>query len=312
MPDPNGGTKHCRNCGRPLAAGASFCRACGTKYEAPAAVAGAPVALAAQPPGSRRRNRTAIWVGLSIVLIGAGAAVAILLAGGGEASTTTVVVNGRTTTLTETTETLDTESEPTQTLAGAVEAGRYVQAGSFKTVPHAEAERERLAGEGIEVEVISSDDAAELYPGFQVLLGGPLQTGSQEASMVKRLRQNGVPSAYAREITPAAEIGGPAETAGSWSGSLDRSSGEHPNLSSLSVSLEMDSEGSAGTLEFGGSGCREDLSLSEAGPTTLTYAQGASCIGDGEILVRPSGGELMLTLLPLDTDILVLGSLSPV
>ena len=186
-----------------------------------------------------------------------------------------------------------------------------MQAGSFKTVPHAETERERLAAAGIDVRVVPSSGVEEFYPGFQVLIGGPFEASSQEVSMVKALRRNGVPSAFGRDLTPALEIGDPAEIAGRWSGALDRSSGEHPNLTgSLPVNLEIDSGGNTGRLEFEDSGCGEELTLSETTATTLFYTQGKFCVGSGELLVRPAGGQLMLSLLPLDTDVLVLGSLS--
>lgn len=267
---------------------------------------------------SSRRRHTAIWFGAAIVLVGAGVAVAILLSSGGGSASTTVLVRDDSTTVTETNTTTEVSVSDSTTesseapVAGSVEAGRYVQAGSFKTVSHAETEQERLAVAGVDVQIVSSDDAEELYPGFQVLLGGPFEAGSQEASMVKALRRNGVPSAFARDLTPALEIGDPSEIAGRWSGELDRSSGEHPNLSgALPVTLELDSDGGSGTLAFEDDGCREELTLSEATTTTLSYEQSQLCVGSGDLLVRPAGGQLMLSLLPLDTDVLVLGSLSP-
>jgi hypothetical protein len=316
--DPSGGDRHCAGCGAPLAPGAAFCRSCGTRYEeqAPPLTATAPRVAAPATPQQPRRSRVAIWVGVAIVLIGAGVATAILLANGGGSSSTTVLVGSNSRGGAEASSeaaTAGTTSESVQEAAtDSVEAGRYVQAGSFKTVPHANAERERLAAAGIDVQVVSSDGVEELYPGFQVLLGGPLAAGSQEASMVKALHRNGVPSAFARDVTPALEIDSPAETAGRWSGVLDRSSGERPSLSGpLTVSLEMDSGGRSGTLEFSDPSCRDELTLSETTPTTLAYAQGQPCIGAGNLLVRPAGGQLMLTLQPIDTDVLVLGSLSP-
>jgi SPOR domain len=315
--DPDGGARHCTNCGQPLVASAAFCRSCGARYEAPRSTPTETAPRTAGPAssGSPGRRRTAIWVAAAIILIGAGAAVAILLSSGGGSPSTTVLVSSEGTTATETT-TIETSAGTTTEVADApsassVEAGRYVQAGSFKTVSHAETERERLAAAGVDVRVVSSDGAEELYPGFQVLLGGPFEAGSEEAATIKALRHNGVPSAFARNLTPAAEISGPAETAGRWSGLLDRSSGEHPNLTGpLSVSLEMDAGGRTGTLEFE-AGCRDELTLSERTATTLSYAQGQFCAGSGDLLVRPADGQLMLSLLPLDSDVLVLGSLSP-
>jgi hypothetical protein len=227
------------------------------------------------------------------------------------------LVSSGTTTTVETTTTETTATETTTAIAkrtatDAVEAGRYVQAGSFKVLAHAETERERLAEAGIDVEVVSSEDAEEFYAGFHVLLGGPLATSAEETSVVKALKRNGVPSAFAREVTPALEIGDPAELAGYWSGELDRSSVERPSLNrSLPVTLEMDSDGVTGTLEFETDGCQDELTLSETTDATLTYALTELCAGRGDLLVRPAEGELMLSLLPQDTDVLMLGRLSP-
>jgi hypothetical protein len=310
--DLSGGARNCTNCGQALAAGAAFCRSCGARYEAPGPDRAATAPRPPAPPNDPRRSRAAIWVAAVIVVVGAGAALAILLAsGGGSASTTVLVSNGTTTTVemttTETTATVDEESA-----TDAVEGGRYVQAGSFKTLAHAEAERERLAEAGIDVIVVSSEDVEEFYAGFYVLLGGPLAMSSEETSMVKALKGSGVPSAFAREVTPALEIGDPADLAGYWRGALDRSSAERPGLNrSLPVTLEMDSDGVTGTLEFETDGCQDELTLSETTDTTFTYALTELCAGRGDLLVRPSEGQLMLSLFPLDTDVLILGRLSP-
>jgi hypothetical protein len=311
--DPASGGRHCLSCGQRLAPGAAFCRHCGSRYEEPATP---PPPQASSPPKARRR--AAIWVAAAVVLLGAGAAAAILIASGGGSSTTTVLVGSDTTAAAdsgdvETEAGADSAAGPTEGPAvDSVEAGRYVQAGSFKTVSHADEERERLEAAGIDVQVVASDGAEQFYPGFQVLLGGPFEAGSEEASTVKALRRNGVPSAFARGLTPARQIGGPAETAGLWSGTLDRSSGERPGLTGpLPVTLQMNADGRAGILEFEDSDCRDDLTLSETTATTLSYTQSQPCTANGDVLVRPAGGQLMLSLLPADTDVLVLGKLSP-
>ncbi len=307
--EAGGGARTCANCGQALAPGAAFCRSCGARHESELP-GSAPLSRPGRQSSRPGRSRTAIWAGGALVLAGAGAALAILLSSGGGSSSTTVLVGSGEKSVTAT-GTTETTSESAGSPIGSVEAGRYVQAGSFKTVPHAETERERLAAAGVDVRVVPSDDAEELYPGFQVLLGGPLRSSSQETSMVKALHGAGVPSAFARELSPAREIGDPGEIAGAWSGVLDRSSGEHPNLNgSLPVSLEVDPGGSTATLAFE-DGCHDELTLAEATPTTLDYAQGRPCAADGDLLVRPAGGQLMLSLLPSDSDALVLGSLSP-
>lgn len=261
------------------------------------------------------RSRTALWIGAVIVLVGAGAAIAILLARGGDTSRTTVLVDraGRTTTVTTEAEVTDSETadDSGTSTSEAVDAGRYVQAGSFRTVSHAEQERERLAAAGVDVRVISSDVAAELYPGFQVLIGGPFgNSPSQEQSLIRALKDSGV-SAFARDISPASLLNGAGDAAGRWTGTLDRSSDERPKLNgSVPVTLEFDPDGSAGTLEAEGR-CSENLTLKEAGPETLVYFQDAPCVSGGQVFVRPAGDELMLAMLPLGTDIFVTGTLSP-
>jgi hypothetical protein len=265
------------------------------------------------------RTRTALWIGAVVVLIGAGAAVAILLAHGGGSSRTTVLVDrtGRTTTVTTEARAREPEAtrEPEVTrdteaaTSAAVDAGTYVQAGSFRTVSHVEQERERLAAAGIDVRVISSDVAAELYPGFQVLIGGPFDSSAQEESLIGALKENGV-SAFARDLSPAPPLNGAADAAGSWAGTLDRTSGERPDLEGpVPATVEIDSDGETGTLEV--EGCSEALTLIEEGPRTLTYSQDSPCVAGGKVFVRPIGGELMLAMLPLGTDVFVTGTLSP-
>lgn len=269
---------------------------------------------ASTPEPAGGRSRTAFWVAAVIILVGAGAAVAILLAGGGDSSRTTVLVDraGKTTTVT-------TEAESTEAAAGdsnseasastEVEPGLYVQAGSFRSLPGAEEERARLAAAGVDVNVVSSDGAAELYPGFQVLFSDPISSAAQERSLLKSLEDNGV-DGFARDLSPAPLLDGASDAAGRWTGALDRTSGEHPNLEgTLTVTVAIDSDGQAGTLEIAG-GCSENLGLKEEGPTTLTYSQDASCVSGGDVFVRPAGSELMVSMLPLGTDVFVTGSLS--
>lgn len=275
-------------------------------------------------------SRTALWAGATIVLIGAGAALAILLAGSGGKAGTTVVVDrsGRTSVATAAGKRGATGEETSRggrstgaanpgstgepvsaAVPDAIEAGRYVQAGTFRTVSHAELERERLEAAGIDVSVASSDGGAELYPNFQVLLAGPVRGRAQEKSLVAALRGNGVPSAFARDVSPATRIAGPSAAAGRWSGTLERSSPEKPKLDGpLDVVLEIDPDGRTGRLEQGG--CGEALDLDEARAATLTYRQSTPCVSGGILAVRPTGAQLMVTLAPLGSDVLALGSLS--
>lgn len=316
---PAGIPRHCENCGQPLAPDASFCRFCGQRFEEQA------VPEQVRPPQS---GRVAFWLAGAIVVIGIGAAAAILLAGGGGSSRTTVVFDtseGSRDATPRTVETTDDETAETPTeattpasssrtgegVSGGIDAGRYVQAGSFRTLSHAEDEQERLGAAGVEVEVVSSDGAAEFYPGFQVLLAGPFVSKSEEKGVVEGLKRNGVPSAFVRDLSPAPALEGPEEAAGTWEGEVERSSDERPGLDGdLPVRLEFSSDGETGTLETGS--CSEGLTLAEPGRATLTYAQDRLCISGEELFVRPTEeGQLMVTLLPLDSDAIILGTLNP-
>jgi hypothetical protein len=247
------------------------------------------------------------WAGATIVLVGAGIAAAILLAGG-EGTASTTVVSESTTTTTEQSST----TVKVRRIEGSIAPGRYIQAGSFKTVDHAELERDRLAADGIDVSVVSSDLAAELYPGFQVLLTGPYADRRGQAAMLKALHRNGVPSAFARDLSPAPAVGGPAGAEGRWVGELNRSSGEHPNLSGpLPVTLELEPGGETGKLEFETLGCRDGLLLREDVEAYLVYDRTRHCAAGGDLLIRPGGDMAQLSILPVDSDALVLGTLSP-
>ena len=119
-----------------------------------------------------------------------------------------------------------------------------------------------------------------------------------------------MPSAFARELSPALEIEGAAAAAGTWIGELERTSGERPGLNGpLNVALTVDPSGNSATLDFQDVHCRTTLQAAEATDFTVGYRQRGACVGGGTWWLRPSGDELMMTLLPPDTDTIVLGTL---
>lgn len=307
----NATERRCGRCGQPLAPGASFCRSCGARYEEPAAAPPpqpspppeAAVAATVPRPRPQRSLRAALWLGGAIVLAGAGVAVAILLsAGGGSASTTVISRQSQGGTASE------TEPVTLSAPSGTLEAGRYIQAGSFKFSEDAEAERERLAAAGIAVEVVPSDLAQELYPGFQVLLGGPFSSAAAETQELRQLHRHGVPSAFGRTLRPAQELSSPATVAGAWTGSLERSSSSRPGLDgSLPTSLTLLAGGRRGNLSFGD--CSAKLTLAPSTTTVLIYREQSGCDEGGDWQLRLSGEELLLAQLPSDSDLLVLGTL---
>jgi SPOR domain len=310
---PAGDGRVCQGCGHSLSGGADFCRRCGTRYEEPpterlAAPPPAPPPAAptggAGPEGAKRPRASGplIFLAGAIVLAAAAVAAALLLTGNDSSSTTTVLTPGNGAS------TAGGSSSTSAPLAsGSIEAGRYVQAGSFKFAPDAEKERRRLAGAGIDVDVVPSDSAQELYPGFQVLLGGPLQSGSEESALLKSLHRNGVPSAFARPLTPApahARLGD-----GTWTGKLEESSSSRPKLDrTLPLTFVTSEGGKKGMLIFLDISCVAEVEAEPSSGPILKFRRSAGCFS-GSWQVRPAGRKLMLAFLPPDSDVIVLGEL---
>jgi hypothetical protein len=268
-------------------------------------------------PKPRRRGRTIAIAVLVVLLVGGAAAAAIVLLGGDDSKQTEAAPRDAST-VPETTDVptrtgeagSPSEAAAAATTAGTIGAGRYVQAGSFRTVAGAEAERQRLEDDGIRVMVVESDQTQELYPGFQVLLGGPFTSSGPEQAMVRQLHGDAVPSAFGRALSPAAEIAGPEAITGNWTGTLERSGSSNPALDGpLPVTLSAAADGQLATLEFGSLSCEVELALRDATDVSLTYGQEGGCVGGGAWRLRPSGEELSLVLLPPDSEEIVLGIL---
>lgn len=294
--------------------GAAFCRNCGARYEDPAneQIATPPPTVAPSDVGGSADGRgrpsgALIFLGVATILAAAAIAAAFLVSGNDSASTTTVVTQSG-----ETSEPEGNPVAPAPAPGGSIEAGRYVQAGSFKFAADAEKERQRLAADGVDVYVVPSEGAQELYPGFQVLLGGPLHSGSEEADLLKQLHRNGVPSAFARPLTPAHAAASNTKLArGSWSGQLQESSTANPKLDrTLPVTFVTSPDGKEGRLVFLDIDCVAELQAEPGVGPTLKFERSSGCFA-GTWQVRPSQGKLMLTYLPPDSDLIVLGEMHP-
>jgi hypothetical protein len=311
---PTSGGRICQQCGQPLAVGAAFCRSCGARYEEPPAeqptlppLAPPPVTptVADEATGGRRPSGALVFLAIAIVLAMSGVATALLLSGNSGSSTTTVITrSGRAS------DSAGASAAAATLPSGSIEAGRYVQAGSFKFTADAEKERRRLASAGVDVVVVPSEEAQELYPGFQVLLGGPLHSDSEEAILLKRLHRNGVPSAFARPLMPALPAPPYSKLArGTWTGKLEESSTSHPKLDrTLPVTFVTSANGKEGTLIFLDINCIAELQAEQSAGPALRFGRSSGCFA-GSWRVRPSDGKLMLTLLPPDSDLIVLGEL---
>jgi hypothetical protein len=321
--EKGGAASRCANCEQPLPAGATFCRACGTRVREPvtapaAAKAGAFPAPTRErpqspfdppPPPDTGRSWTAAAL-IAVGLLAGGAIVALVLSGGGDDS------KGQPAAASAGWQSQPQAGAPPAgggapaSLESEVDPGRYVQAGSFRTVPGAETERRRLEGNGIDVAVLPSDEAQDLYPGFQVLLGGPFLSPTDERSLLRQLHQSGVPSAVGRDLTPARAVGSPSEIAGTWTGTLERTGTSRSGLNgTLPVTLRGIDGGVNATIDFTGMRCEVELSIDGRTSFALSYGQLQDCVGAGSWKLRPNGDELAVVLLPPDTDTIVLGTL---
>ena len=303
------GGRVCQSCGHSLSRSAAFCRNCGARYEEPPTEQTATPSPPAVPDAGARAARgrrgpsgAFVFLAVAIVLAAGGIAAALLLSGGGSSATTTALTQSPAAGTPEG----DSGAEAAPA-AGSIEAGRYVQAGSFKFAADAEKERRRLAAVDVDVDVVPSEDAQELYPGFEVLLGGPLASGSEEALLLKRLHRNGVPSAFARPLTPAPPHGKLGDR--TWTGKLEESSSSHPKLDrNLPVTFVTLDGGKQGRLIFLDINCVAELQAEPSAGPTLRFERSSGCFS-GSWQVRPVGGKLMLTFLPPESDAIVLGEL---
>ncbi len=280
-----------------------------------------PAATAPAPERPSRRHSRLVLACLGVALVGAGVATAVLLVGGdGKSSASTAALSSHAATVpatpnaaetsTGTTSSAPPSAAPSSPAAGSIGAGVYVQAGSFRTTAGAEAERLRLEAAGILASVVESDQAEELYPGFQVLLGGPFVEATERRSMVKRLHRNGVPSAFARPLSPAVAIAGPEDAAGTWVGTLELSGFARPNRDGrLQVTLQVDPDGRQASLEIPDRNCSVGLSLLAASELSLSFSQDRNCLGAGDVVMRPGGEAISVTLLPPGAKAIVVGRL---
>jgi hypothetical protein len=187
--------------------------------------------------------------------------------------------------------------------------GRYIQAGSFRSPDGAQREVDRLFGEGIDVAAVPADWASELLPGFQVLLAGPLETGSEEKRVLRQLEDASV-AGFARDLTPSAELSDPASVAGSWSGGLEQSylRGSRPPRT-YQVDFTLSADGETGVVDYPGRGCSGSLSLLEESGFSLAYAESiesGGCRAGGVWHLRPEGGEITAVRLYDDLDVQIM------
>jgi len=300
----------CPGCGAPIVSGARFCHTCGESADTP-------------EPVSTSRTRGPL---LALVAFGVCLLVGGMIAGGayllsrddsGEeavAGPHVTPVGGTTQqggedTRIGSTDTGTDEPEGSSAELSPLIPGRYIQAGSFRSSAGAQREVDRLIGEGIDVEAVPADWASELLPGFQVLLVGPLATGSEESGALRRLEDAGV-AGFGRDLTPSEALFGSAMAAASWSGSLEQSylRGDRPPKT-YRVDFSLSAGGEGGTVDYPVQGCRGSLALQEDDGYSLAYAESiesGGCRVGGVWHLRPEGSEITAVRLYDDLDVQVM------
>jgi hypothetical protein len=191
-------------------------------------------------------------------------------------------------------------------------AGRYIQAGSFRSPEGAGQEVERLREYEVDAVSLPAAWANELLPGFHVLLVGPLSAGSEEDLALRRLARAGV-SGWGRYLTPTTALSGPEAVAGTWAGDVEQSSLRGPRRrTTYRIEIAIDADGGGGTIEYPERRCSGELSLIEDAGYSLAYEesiQSGGCPAGGVWHLRPTGGVLTAVRLHDDREVMVEGDL---
>lgn len=305
----------CPSCGAPIVAGARFCHSCGESTVAPEPA-----------PMSTSRSRgplLALAAFATCLLLGGAVAGAVYLLSGDDSGGGTIPgkgglpIGGVTppgpggagsgTTGSGGDDGRDDPSPGLSPLA----AGRYVQAGSFRSPEGAQREVDRLVGEGIDVEAVPADWAGELLPGFQVLLVGPLATSGEEKQVLRQLEDASV-AGFGRDLTSSETVPGPEAAAGEWSGELERShlrGGRRPSV--YPVDFAISADGESGTVEHVERDCSGSLTLIDDTGYSLAYAESiesGDCPRGGVWHLRPRTGEITAVWLHDDIHVMVDGT----
>lgn len=350
---PGEPAEFCPSCAVPVVPGSAFCHSCGARLHAPppaAAPSPPPPPPAAPPPTPpqapsppRRRNRGPLLAAIAFLAcltlggLVAGAAYVLTREDDGTAEPTAdgpdyLAGQG------DDGSSIGPDEPSTEVRGGSPHSGggdpgdetpvrsqesgavsglapgRYIQAGSFRSVDGAEQEVERLRAEGIDAVSVPADWSSDLLPGFRVLLVGPLSAGTDEETVLRRLKQANV-SGIARYLMPSSELSGPEVVAGAWSGDVEESRlGGPSRRTTYRVDISIADDGERGTIEYADRGCFGSLTLVEETGYSLAYRESidsGSCPTGGVWHLRPAGRTLTAVRLfdDLDREVMVEGDL---
>jgi hypothetical protein len=176
-------------------------------------------------------------------------------------------------------------------------AGDYVQLGSFRRRSAAETLARRMASKaGIDAQVIASDDAAELVPGFFVVLAGPVDA-AEGRRLAHAARDGGVQDGFVRALRPDSATAAPADLAGSaFSADLRQVSAKTPSLNKhIPTTLTFSGGGRGGNVAYGVPLCSGTLTFLDANGPVLRYREhitSGTCTDDGTWTLRRHNGRL--------------------
>lgn len=303
-------SRFCTGCGSAVAAGARFCRACGTpvtsgapepepepEAETTTVAAAADVPLAWSDEAPRRSGGRGPFVAILAVVM-------VTMSAGGGVGAYLLLRDDSSSADADWSEVLspiddgvysdggsEGSTEEETPLAAEIDAGLYVQLGSFLG-DGATREADRLREHGMDAFVIDSNGVAELLPAFKVVVAGPLESTRDQRRVLRAGRAAGV-DGIPKTLTPAAESASPAGVgSGSFGGTLTKAGRE------VEVGMDFSTDGRSATIGYARPSCAGELRLVDAAGAVLTYAEritSGPCQGDGAWSVKPAGDEIQVT-----------------
>lgn len=143
-------------------------------------------------------------LGVGAGLVALVALVVALATSSGSATTSTTTVETTTETTVTTTETAESPPEEMTPSGSGWPGGTgwTVALASMRQLSGAETEKERAAENGLEADILSTDDYSSLTPGYWLVFSGVFTSRAAALQRVAEARASGFDDAYPREVVP--------------------------------------------------------------------------------------------------------------
>jgi hypothetical protein len=176
--------------------------------------------------------------------------------------------------------------------AGDFTPGSYVRLASMRRRAAAEHLAGLLSDRGVPARVINSDEVEELFPGFAVVVSGPVRSKARARTLIRRAKGLEITDAVQVPLSPAS--GGPIDVSGlngAWRGTLSQAGAARAEDNrQLATAITFAAGGRRARIRYPGVPCSGDLSFVRTDGAIAVYSQRIT-FGD-----CPQGGTWMLRL----------------